>query len=68
MNGIIKTLAQAKARASYLAKLHGQAVCIFPVPKHSEAYALGIRFGTCGADERADYERDGATIIAEVTS
>jgi len=51
MNGIIKTFAQAKARAAYLAKLHGHAMCVFPVPEHSGAYALGYRFGVCSADE-----------------
>ena len=66
MNGIIKTLAQAKASAAYLAKLHGRTMCVFPVPEHSGAYQLGYRFGVCGADDRADYEQDGATIIAEV--
>lgn len=67
LTGIIRTLAQAKAHAKYLAEFHGHTMCVFPVPKHSAAYDIGYRFGVCDASERAAYERDGVTIIAEVT-
>ena len=66
IEGILRTIGNARDYATHIACTVRLPVHIFKVPKGTAAYDMGYRFGTFRDDERVDYEQDGAKIIETV--
>jgi hypothetical protein len=58
-----RTEKEAREYAKMMKEIHGEEWAVFKTPKGSQAYAQGLKFGTCRPDERADYEQGGAVFL-----
>lgn len=59
-----KTRKQAEAYARNIETITGRKMVVFKLPAGSDSLATraGLRFGTCFADDRETYAREGAIV------
>ena len=59
----MRTIPQAWRYVDEIKKLNGHDHLVFRIPEDTEAYRAGMRYATCIASEKADYEAGGAVFV-----
>ena len=59
----MRTAAAAWKYADSIKRLNGHDHLVFRVPEGTDAYNAGMRFATCLASEKAEYEAGGAVFV-----